>query len=197
MSPADRGNVVGIKPIVGLVSRDLVRLSRRLGTPGILSRTGKDGAAMLSGMAGRCSNDEDTSLIPYAKIPDYAAACKIGGLRVARIGIPRNGRTGYGELQPAVCVELGKAISVLKEMGAIVVDPADYPAWHEAVTDPTPAKVRSSDFKLWVEYYLSQLVENPDNIIAFTKANPQEEYPSRDIRTLVAAAEDSVDRNAA
>jgi amidase len=132
VSPADRANIVGIKPTIGLVSRDLVLLSRRLGTPGVLSRTVKDGASLLSGIAGRCQHDSDTDNIPFDTIPDYAAACRKGALAGARIGVPRNGLTRYGAIRPAVYVELDKAIEVLRDMGATV---RPLPKFAQAISD--------------------------------------------------------------
>ena len=91
MSPSQKGNLVGIKPTVGLTSRYLViPISEHQDTVGPMARTVKDAAIILQAIAGKDRNDNYTAAIPFDcdKMPDYVAALDKDGLAGARIGIP-------------------------------------------------------------------------------------------------------------
>lgn len=93
IGPSGANNVVGIKPSVGLTSRNLViPISQHQDTVGPIARTVKDAAYLLSAIAGYDPADNYTSAIPFPHytIPDYVAACNFSALRGKRLGIPRN-----------------------------------------------------------------------------------------------------------
>lgn len=128
IGPSDANNVVGIKPTVGLTSRDLViPISQHQDTVGPIARTVKDAAYILSAIAGYSPYDNYTSAIPYPNhaIPDYTAACNFSALRGKRIGIPRN----VFDIPPVIRSPMNAIIKrfnsyvipVLSDAGAIIV----------------------------------------------------------------------------
>jgi amidase len=191
-----------LKPTVGLVSNDLVLLSKRLGSVGPLTRRVKDAAAILNAIAGPCNLDPGTKAIPFDHMPDYVASCQINGLRSARIGVPRNGLRGnppVAELMPAVEEAFYVALGVLRQCGATIVEDADYSEFDAALTSKCPNVIKSSDQKLRIAEYFGMLEENPsgvrstEDLVHFTKTDPREQYPERQTRGLekaVAATDD-------
>ena len=199
--PAEKSNIVGIKPTLGLTSRNMViPISLRQDTVGLQARTVRDAAYMLSAMAGKDKDDNCTSAQPFDKAPDYAKACEYSAFQGARIGVPRNGIDYYlNNMTGSIMAAFEDALRMATSMGATVVDEANF-----AVFDP-PAFDRNSDLVLDVDFaegledYLSKLYTNPNNIhnlqdlIDFTKRDSREEWPDRDIRVW----ERTLDRNSA
>ncbi|MBJ7600513.1 amidase [Candidatus Nephthysia bennettiae] len=107
--PSAAACLVGIKPTVGLTSRGgVIPISSSQDTVGPMARTVADAALVLSAIAE-----------PAA---DYSAALVPGGLRGARIGIPRRKLFGYSRALDGLVDE---AIKAMEGLGAVVVDPAD------------------------------------------------------------------------
>jgi amidase len=187
--PSSKSNLVGIKPTVGLTSRYLViPLSEHQDTIGPIARTVKDAAQILQAIAGIDSSDNYTLAIPNkGKLPDYVAACRLSALKGARIGIPRNEISRLTRDPAQVNFELDefdKALSVLKQAGAIVIDPANFTEM-QRIQDAEFGLV-SADFPVNLLAYTSKLTVNPHNITDlaslrnFTRTFAKEEYPSRD-----------------
>ncbi|KAJ5730536.1 uncharacterized protein N7483_005044 [Penicillium malachiteum] len=124
---AERSNLIGLKPTVGLVSRDLVILSRRLGSIGPLTRCVMDAAATLTAIAGKCPNDPATNAIPFEIIPDYTKACKLDGLNALK------GNPPCAELTSFVSKEFEAYVEVLRELGATVVDDCCFEGYEDAL----------------------------------------------------------------
>ncbi|KAI9170660.1 putative amidase [Paramyrothecium foliicola] len=179
VSPAQRSNLVGIKPTVGLTSRHLViPISEHQDTIGPMTRTVKDAAIILQSIAGYDTNDNYTRAIPHCgKIPDYVAACKPGALKGARIGVP------YNILPSSSSADIAgfwKAVELMRAEGAEIVS-ANF-------TIPSPSTssvILEVDFLTNVAQYFAQLSYNPNNITTleelreFTWSFPDEEYPER------------------
>lgn len=185
---SERSNLVGFKPTAGLVSRDLVMVSKRIGSVGTTTRCVKDAAAILAAIAGRCPRDPGTEAIPFKTVPNYTDFCVLHGLRGARIGVPRNALKGNppcAETTPEVLQAFEDAIVLIQKLGATVVDSVDFEGFEECLTSKSPAVVKGTDFKIELAQYLSRLVENPNNIrtledvIQWTQNDPREQYPSR------------------
>lgn len=194
---AERSNLCGLKPTVGLVSRDLVIVSPRLGSVGPLARCVKDAAAILGVIAGQCDLDPATKSIPFQQVPDYAASCQLDGLHGARIGIPRNALRGnppLAELTPTVAQAFEKSLDVLRSCGAIIVEDTDFTSFDQILTSKCPDVVKSSDLKARLADYFSSLVENPTqlkdvhDLIRYTQSDPREDFPSRGTSSLEKAA---------
>jgi amidase len=179
------------------VSRDLVMVSRRLGSIGPIARCVKDAAATLSVIAGPCDLDPGTKAIPFSSIPDYVSSCQIDGLRGARIGIPRNALEGnppMAELMPHVRETFNQSLEILRQCGATIVEDTNFEAFNQALQSKCPDVVKSSDFKLTVANYLANLEEDPSRVrniqdlVRYTQTDPREGYPARDTRGLGKAA---------
>jgi amidase len=84
--PAGQNGVVGLKPTLGLVSRDgVVPISAEQDTPGPQARHTVDAAIVLDVIAGRDDADAATAEIP-GELPDYADL-DLDALQGARIGV--------------------------------------------------------------------------------------------------------------
>lgn len=202
ISPSQRNNLAGIKPSVGLTSRDLViPISEHQDTVGPMARTVKDAAYLLQAIAGVDTNDNYTSAIPQNSIPmlpDYVAACDPEALRGARLGIPNNAIELFlqsdNSSQPEVDAFLA-ALDVFSRAGAVVVQNTNFTNLTEWATSTAETVVLQADFITNLAAYLDQLVVNPNNVTSlagvaeFTKTiEPvREEFPSRNTATWDAA----------
>ncbi|MCJ1479149.1 hypothetical protein MMC13_007833 [Lambiella insularis] len=189
--PAEKSNIVGIKPTVGLVARDgVIPISDIQDTVGPMARTVKDAAEILTVIAGKSAYDERTQQIPFDTIPNYAASCQSTDLTGLRIGVPDSAFTQKGnEIPNVVLAEFEIAIKALLDLGATLIRNANFSSLEEwaKVSPDEKMSVLSADFKSAIETHLQALPVNPHNIhsladmVAFTQAHPQEEYPSRGI----------------
>ncbi len=121
-----------------------------------MAKTVGDAAVMLGALEGASPDPRDPATNrcpppPGEKRGDYTRALRADGLKGARIGIPRaffydritppGEREPRGGLSVAQMTLMADAIAVLKQQGAIVVDPANIPS----VVDADPA----SNFLRW------------------------------------------------
>lgn len=142
LSPANQNMLVGIKPTVGRISRyGVIPITADQDTPGPMTKSVTDAAILFGVLEGNGPdpNDPATKLCTPAPGHDYTAFLKKDGLKGARIGIPRanyydkitppgkNQRERTG-LNPDQLKVMNEAIDVLKEQGAVIVDPADIPS---------------------------------------------------------------------
>ena len=91
LSPANANGVVGIKPTVGLVSRDgIIPITADQDTAGPLTRTVTDAAILLGVLAGFDQSDSATAacLIPGNCFSDYTRFLDKKALKRARIAVP-------------------------------------------------------------------------------------------------------------
>ncbi len=120
VSPSSLNGLVGIKPTVGLVSRaGIIPISHSQDTAGPMTRTVKDGAILLSAMAGVDSEDEATQNAERKSYPDYTKFLDKNGLKGTRIGVLR----AYFGFLPSVDIVINNSLDILKQNGAILVDP--------------------------------------------------------------------------
>ncbi|HUL72802.1 MAG TPA: amidase family protein [Vicinamibacterales bacterium] len=154
LSPSNANMLVGIKPTVGRVSRyGVIPITADQDTPGPMARTVADAAAVLGAVEGATPdpNDAATRTCTPPANRDYTAFLRADALKGARIGIPRAffydritppGATDpRGGLTPDQAKVMAEAIDVLKQQGAVVVDPANIPS--VVATDP------KDSFLLW------------------------------------------------
>lgn len=196
VSPSDVNNLVGIKPTVGLTSRNLViPISEHQDTVGPMARTVKDAAYILSAIAGEDPYDNYTSAIPFnGTLPNYVQACKLGSLAGARIGVARNLMdASYGvdtianASSSADLAAFQAALDVLRDAGATVVEGANFTAVEQWFNDSSTETIGlDADFIVNLVQYLDELVDNPNGITdlatetAFTHGFPAEDWPDRD-----------------
>lgn len=91
LSPAHANGVVGIKPTVGLVSRDgIVPITADQDTAGPLARTVEDAAILLGVLAGHDPSDPatDACLVPGNCLSDYTRFLDKKALKGARLAVP-------------------------------------------------------------------------------------------------------------
>lgn len=146
LSPSNQNMLVGIKPTVGLISRyGIIPITADQDTAGPMARTVTDAAIMLGAMVGPDSNDAATNRCAPPPGNDYTRFLRGAGLRGARIGIPRanyyratvrpdTGAT-VGGINAQQLALMEDAIAILRNEGAVIVDPADIPS----IVDGTPA----------------------------------------------------------
>jgi amidase len=204
ISPSHRNNLAGIKPSVGLTSRDLViPISEHQDTVGPMARTVKDAAYLLQAIAGPDPKDNYTSAIPQNSIPmlpDYVAACDAAALEGARIGVPTNAIELFLQFDNTSRPEVDAffaALDIFKGTSATVVGNANFTNLTEWANSSAETKVLQADFITNLAAYLDQLVENSNNItsladvLRFTQASAAgvEEFPSRNTATWEEALE--------
>ncbi|KAL9599742.1 MAG: hypothetical protein Q9219_003625 [cf. Caloplaca sp. 3 TL-2023] len=188
VNPAERSNVVGIKPTLGLTSRDMViPISLRQDTVGPIGRTVKDAAYMLTAIAGKDNFDNWTSTQPYEMTPDYVKSCNHLGLKGARVGIPRNGIEFHmDDSTKPIMAAFEKAIQTVRDAGARVIEEANFSSYDAPAFARNSSIVLDTDFVTGLSDYLSQLASNPNNILGlsdiarFTRAHTHEQFPDRD-----------------
>jgi amidase len=132
LSPGTANNVVGIKPTLGLVSRQgILPITADQDTAGPLARTVTDAAILLGALAGHDPDDPATAACLEGRgprkncHPDYTRFLDRNALRGARIAVPRVPYwTGFTAEQERVMLE---AIATLRAEGAFVADPYEIP----------------------------------------------------------------------
>jgi amidase len=130
--PASACGVVGIKPTLGLVSRHgIVPISSAQDTAGPMARTVAEAATLLGVLAGPDPADPVTAAAA-GRPADYTAFLDAGALAGARLGVWRDGCHEAGDTIMAV---LDAALSVLRDLGATVLDPVELPGAAE-IGDP-------------------------------------------------------------
>jgi amidase len=179
--PAAANGLVGIKPTLGLTSRDgIIPLSLSFDVGGPLTRTVEDAAIALGIMAGIDPADPATLGSEGQFFKDYTQFLDGGALQGARVGIVRNFFGRNAEVDQIV----EEAIDEIKSLGATIVDSLFYP--QEAVDSigSIYTRVRWPDFKAQIPDYLATLDEgypkNLEEIIALAEQDDFfQEYPGR------------------
>lgn len=188
VSPSERNNLAGIKPTVGLTSRNLViPISEHQDTVGPMARTVRDAAYILQAIAGVDPYDNYTSAIPNnGSLPDYVAACNFSALEGARIGVAENLIEFSTDNVSIIEVNaFYSAVNLIKAAGATVVT-SNFTALEEWANSTAENEVLNADFIVDLANYLAELTVNPRNITnlrqerAFTQSFPLEDYPDRD-----------------
>jgi amidase len=178
VSPSNHCSLVGLKPTVGLLSRSgIIPISRTQDTAGPMTRTVRDAAILLTAMAGADPADVATRAAAAHAAADYTAFLDVNGLKGARIGVPRNKLFGYSPWSD----QIGEAaLGVMKQLGAIVIDPADQGATgHIGEAEMT---VMLYEFKAGLNKYLSHLgpnarVQSLADVIRFNADHRSSEMP--------------------
>ena len=147
LSPSNQNMLAAVKPTVGRVSRyGVIPITADQDTPGPMARSVTDAAILLGVLEANNPDSHDPATKTCTPVRDYTQFLKKDGLKGARIGIPRAGyydkvaipgsEKPRGGLNPEQLKAMNDAIAVLKEQGAVIVDPADIPS----VVDKDPAK---------------------------------------------------------
>ncbi|MET0659690.1 MAG: amidase family protein [Steroidobacteraceae bacterium] len=149
--PSSANGIVGLKPTLGLLSRDgIVPLALSLDTGGPMARSVYDLAVMLGTMTGVDPADSATSRSAGKFQTDYTKFLKTGALKGARIGIARDFMGQDAETDRVV----EQSVATLKKLGAVVVDPLKYPEIVLQMRQPLMNTVMISEFKTQIADYL-------------------------------------------
>lgn len=152
--PSSANGIVGLKTTMGLVSRSgIVPLALTFDTSGPLARNVTDIAVALSVMAGSDPTDETTKESDAKAEKDYTSFLKVGSLKGARIGI---GRQFIGK-DPEVRRITAAAVAKLKSLGAVIIDPVEFPDYVLKMNRPLFTLMRNSEFKAQIADYLATL----------------------------------------
>jgi amidase len=179
--PATANGLVGIKPTLGLLSRDgIIPLALSFDTGGPMTRTVEDAAIALGIMTGIDPNDPVTTGSAGLFYKDYTPFLQTNALQGARIGVARDFFGG----DPERDLIMEDAISRLSDLGATIVDSVLFPSNFLTEKNTIYTRVRWPEFKVQIPDYLGTLApgypKNLEDIIAFAETDPFfVEYPAR------------------
>lgn len=170
--PSAMNGIVGIKPTLGIVSRDgIIPIAHSQDTAGPMARTVADAVILLSAMSKFDKNDQAATHSPI----NYISHLKSDGLKGKRIGIARN-LTGYHQQLDLV---FEQAIADLKAQGAVIVENTNFEnlgTWGEAEFE-----VLLYEFKHGLNNYLknstSEIPKSLAELIKYNSDNSNIEMP--------------------
>lgn len=108
-----------------------------------MTRSVTDAALVLSAIAGRDELD-DATLRQSTVVPQYVISLQVESLRGARLGIPRK----YQPTDPNIISAFNRAIKVIEDCGATIVDPADFPNAEELLESQNEKLVLETEFQV-------------------------------------------------
>jgi len=177
VSPSSINGIVGIKPTVGLISRTgVIPISHTQDTPGPMARTVRDAAIVLGVLAGFDAKDKATGESRGKSSADYTQYLNPKGLDGARIGVVRK----YFGYHAGVDRVISEALNVLKQQGAVLVDPADIPTIGKF--DDAEMNVLMYELKADLNAYFVRLgagapVHSLKELIEYNEKNAKSEMP--------------------
>jgi amidase len=186
-SPASIGGLVGIKPTVGLISRDgIVPISHSQDTAGPMARCVADAAVLLTAMAGADRRDSATQDARRADT-DYLRFLDRNGLRGARIGVARNPFVTNRRVWQIA----DQAVASMKSLGATVID-VEIP--NTAKYGDSELEVLLFELKADLNAYLAEFargasVRSLADVIAFNERHRDREMPYFDQELFLQAQE--------
>lgn len=175
--PSSSNSLVGIKPTLGLVSRSgIIPIAHSQDTAGPMTRTVTDAAILLSALVGIDPRDDVTKESRGKSSPDYTKFLDPDGMKGARIGVARK----FFGFSDAVDKLMEEAIAAMKNLGAVIVDPADVPTTGKF--DDSELEVLLYELKADLNKYLAGLgakapVHTLKEIIEFNERNREREMP--------------------
>jgi Asp-tRNAAsn/Glu-tRNAGln amidotransferase A subunit and related amidases len=150
--PAGQCGVAGIKPTVGLTSRaGVVPISHTQDTVGTHGRSLADAAAVLGALTGPDARDPQTAASAGHFLRNYRQFINPDGLRGARIGVARQ-LTGATPETDAIFED---AVQVMRDAGAVVIDPVEFPSFDAFNADQSEIIVLIFEFKRDLNAYLA------------------------------------------
>jgi amidase len=172
--PAGQNGVVGLKPTLGLVSRDgIVPISAEQDTAGPMARHAVDAAILLDVIAGRDDADAATAEIP-GELPDYADL-DLEALQGARIGVWTLTPEQAAAVDDQTEAVFAAAVKQVEAAGATAV-PVQLAYQDEIGAGETPALL--AEFKRDLNAYLAATPgDHPADLaglIAFNEQDPVE-----------------------
>ncbi|MFC4810444.1 amidase family protein [Paenibacillus sp. GCM10023250] len=163
LSPSAANSLVGLKPTVGLVSRNgIIPLSHSQDTAGPMGRSVSDVAALLTAMQGYDPDDIHINMgvdneiqvdqaYLEARVEDYSAYLKKDGLKGKVLGVyavPDKDR------QPDLYASFQNVLQTLRAQGARLVFAANGGGLSSELAPAPASKVLYYDFKQDIDHYL-------------------------------------------
>lgn len=173
-SPSSANSLVGIRPTIGLVSRDgIVPYSLTQDTAGPICRTVEDCVRTLDVIAGYDQADAETSWCLGRKPESYLPYLKVDGMRGKRIGVLES-FFGKEDINQSVNDVVREAMKCFEKGGATLVSITEDidSAWLTR-----DVSVHLDDFKTHLNSYLSALrpdapVHSMEEVLASGKYHP-------------------------
>ena len=151
--PVSSNGIVGLKPTLGLLSRDgIIPLALSFDTGGPMARSVYDVAVALGIMTGVDAADAATKASEGKATTDYTKFLNAGALKGARIGIARDFMGADVEVDWLI----ESAIATMKKAGATVVD-VRFPRWLLEAKGEFYTAIRYPEFPVQIAQYLSTL----------------------------------------
>ena len=175
LCPSAMSALVGMKPTIGLVSRaGIIPIAASQDTAGPMTTTVRDAAILLNVLADEDPRDPRTAESKGKRAADYTKLLDDDGLRGARIGVARKAFPSH----PDVVANMEAAIAVMKQRGAIIVDPVEVPSAGFEKED----ELLLFEFKAGMAAYLADLggatkLKTVADLIAWNEANKDRELP--------------------
>lgn len=175
LNPSNQNSLVGIKPTVGLVSRDgIIPIAHSQDTAGPMARSVTDAAILLGAITGVEPSDPATNASKGKFYTDYTQFLDPNGLKGARIGIPR---FYYQFLSPEEDSLVEAAIKKIGSLEAEIIDSTPIATAQELESDGIDVLIY--EFKHDLNAYLASLgpnapVHSLKDIIAFNNAHPEQ-----------------------
>ena len=187
VSPASLCGLVGIKPTLGLISRDgIVPIAHSQDTAGPMTRTVRDAAILLSALTGEDSRDATTANSKQ-HATDYTKFLDKNGLNGARIGVVRNAMPSNLRQQAVV----DAAIAVLKQQGAVLID-VELPnltKYADSELEVLLYELKADLNKYLAEFGTGSAATSLAAVIAYNEKNRANEMPYFDQEFLIKAQE--------
>lgn len=180
--PSHVTGLVGIRPTLGLISRDgVVPSSLNFDTPGPMARSVEDVAIALSFMAGVDEKDDQTLAAKEHIVEDYSKSLDNEALKNARVGVAVDFFGDNAEVDSITNAALKK----MEEMGTEII-PVSFSETTQYLWTPIIGPINEANFKVQLEKYLTQfpdsqpktleeiikISESPEVLNSATPVNP-------------------------
>jgi len=173
--PSQTNGIVGIKPTLGLWSRSgIIPIAHSQDMAGPMARTVADAAILLGALTGVDEGDSATRLSKKRAFEDYTQFLDKNGLKGVRIGVARK-MVGTDK---RIIKIFESCLDVMKQMGAVIVDPADVP--NHRKFGKTELEVLYYEFKADLNKYLASTkarVKTMAEVIEFNEENRDRVMP--------------------
>jgi amidase len=173
--PSQTNGIVGIKPTLGLWSRSgIIPIAHSQDTAGPMARTVADAAILLGALTGVDERDLATRPSKKRAFRDYTQFLDENGLKGARIGVARK----MMGTDKRIIKIFESNLDVMKQMGAVIVDPTDVPNVKKFVK--TELEVLYYEFKADLNRYLAGTkahVRTMAEVIKFNEKNKDRVMP--------------------
>ncbi|MFX1234097.1 MAG: amidase [Promethearchaeota archaeon] len=174
--PSHINSVVGIKPTIGLISRNgIIPISHHQDTAGPMARSIYDATILLNVLVGTDPDDPST-IDNKTKIHDYIQFLDPDGMKNARIGVARN----FFSKNEHIDKIMEESVDKMKALGADIIDPIEFKSL-DSLEEPELV-VLLYDFKHDLNQYLLKYgpinsIRNLEDLIRFNENHRQDIMP--------------------